>query len=148
MDEEQILEGEVMEKKPVTLRTVRFAQRVAKGIDPVTAVKQITKVGQNKPPGEQLPAQKKEAVRLLKECQDQMLLDLTGMAPKGMAKLEELLEAKDPVYFQGREVGEKPNHSAQFQAAKMLVEMAEPDKGQKGTSLVGLVLNFNNDNRE
>jgi hypothetical protein len=147
MEEAKEFSGELMEegfKKPQakpTLTEMRFAAMVSGGTDPVHAARHITSSGKNSMYPER--SQKHTAANLLKKCQEKMLLDFSKMAPKATKKLEELLDAKDEVYFKGEVVGMRENRSVQLKAAQAIVDHVKPEKKkQGGVSLVGAVIKF------
>jgi hypothetical protein len=80
-----------------------------------------------------------------------MLLDISAMAPKGLKKLEELLNAKKEVIDKWGDKQELVDNATQLQAAKKLVDLAMPqnrEEEQQG-SLVGAVIQIvNNDASE
>ena len=136
---EQEVTGEIVDKDTIrkveapTVKEIKFAQLINKGMDPMHAVRKVSTVGSNKIVGTR-KAEEKHANELLKICQDKMLLDITVMAPKGLKKLEDLLDAKDVMVDKFGDEHTKPDNSTQLGAAKELVKLAMP-AGSKGNNL-------------
>ena len=129
---EDPVEGELVERDIInqvdapTVKELRFAKLINKGTDPLHAVRQVSTVGSNKLEGTR-KAEEKKSNELLKICQQKMLLDISKMAPKGLKKLEELLEAKKEVIDKFGDRQELNDPKVQLGAAKALVELAMPD---------------------
>ena len=152
MTEETIITGEIVDKemikanKKATLQEVRFAALVNSGTDPVYAAKRVSTVGQKVDPGSKMARLRQKASSLISQCQDKMLINLSSMAPKGLKKLEELLEAKKEVLdHKTGEILELRDNQVQFQAAKTLATMVQAETKDQGPSLVGMVIQIKND---
>ena len=148
---EEVVEGDVVDGQvvnqsdPPTVKEIRFANLISKGVDPLKAVRQVSTVGSNKMEGTRR-AEEKKANELLKVCQEKMLLDITRMAPKGLKKLEKLLEAKKEVIDKFGDVRKLDDPKTQLGAAKELVGLGMPDGGvAKAPSLVGAVIQIINE---
>lgn len=151
---EKPIEGEVLEpdmgsdggkSKSPSVKEIRFAQLINKGTDPLKAVRQVSSVGSNKLTGTR-KAEEKKANELLKTCQNKMLLDITKMAPKGLKKLEKLLNAKKEVVDKYGEIRKLDDPKTQLGAAKTLVDLGMPEGGANAApSLVGAVIQIVNE---
>jgi len=131
-------------KKPkITKQMLKFAQLLDKGFSPEEAARRTLYKGtQSLSRSKQFYQDK--SLDLLRKCQEAMLIDVSQLVPKATQKIAELLEAKDPVYYKGEEVGEKPNHNVQLRAAEKIVDMVKPSKEDSRPSLIQQVIQINN----
>jgi len=149
---EQEIEGEIVnpqlatQKKPPTVKEIRFAKMVSKGEDPVKALQSTSPVRAGDLSKDARRAREKKANEMLKICQDKMLLNISSMAPKGLKKLEELLEAKKQTLDKHGDVHEFRDNQVQLKAATKLVDLGMPDEKVKGQqSLIGAVITITNE---
>lgn len=150
-EEEEVFEGELYvdhdreaRKKLPTAREFKFAKLIGEGMDPEEAMKAVSNIGLNG--GSYM--KRKDLVRsttnqLLKSCQEKMLLDLTTIVPKAMKKMEQLLDAKDPILWHGEVVGEKDALETQRKTATTLIGLAQPKEKDTVPSLVQAVIQIN-----
>lgn len=152
MIEEGVITGEIVDPETIkehtkaTLQEVRFAALVNRGDDPVYAAKRVSSVSRRVDPGKKMSALRNKASSLIRQCQDKMLINLSSMAPKGLKKLEELMEAKKEVLdHKTGEILQLRDNQVQFQAAKTLATMVQSEVKDQSPSLVGMVIQIKND---
>ncbi len=153
MDEQNIpavpgepVKSEIVQAKDIpkraSLREVRFAALLNQGMDPNEAACKTVPINAENGYTRDRRKIEKVAARLLKACQDKLLIDISKAAPKAMKKMEQLLEAKEKVYFQGEEVAEKPALEIQRKVASQLVSWAQPKDKDPVPSLFAAVVKY------
>ena len=149
---EQEVEGEIVDpklarqKEAPTVKEIRFAKLVSKGEDPVKAAQQVAPIRKGDLSKNARMAREKKANEMLKICQDKMLLNISTLAPKGLKKLEELLEAKKEVLDKHGDIIELKDNQVQLKSATKLVDLGMPDEKTKGhQSLIGAVITIINE---
>ena len=149
---EQEVVGEIVDpqlarsKEAPTSKEIKFARLVGKGVDPVDAVKDVANVRPGDLSKDARLARERKANQMLKICQDKMLLNIATMAPKGLKKLEELLEAKREVIDKFGDIRKLEDNQVQLKAASKLVDLGMPDEKTKGhQSLIGAVISIIHD---
>jgi hypothetical protein len=148
---EKVIEGELMDeevfnkKDSPTTKEIRFAKLINDGVDPLKAVRKVSTVGSNKLEGIR-KAEEKKANEMLKICQNKMLLDISAMAPKGLKKLEKLLNAKKEIIDKFGDVRKLDDPKTQLGAAKILVGLGMPEESASTQpSLIGAVIQVINE---
>jgi len=128
----------------VTKEMVKFAKLLDEGMSPEEAARRVTikstKTSMSKPKSYYVD----KSIDLIRKCHEAFLVDMSKLVPRASQKLAELLEAEDPVYYQGEEVGTRPNYNVQLRAAEKIVESIKPAKEDTRPSLIQQVIQINN----